>query len=153
MTRNYFHDNGGTGGLVSFDGAEPGTIVANNVFVCTCEYPWSVAAYGSRDWVVRHNTFVNGGSLRFQTGNEGSIATGNVVRDNLWVGGGEISTTTDGYGTNDHNLNSGRAGTGNLTGTPVFIGGRNPITYAGFRLAAGSPGKHAASDGKDIGIR
>ena len=56
------------------------------------------------------------------------------------------------YGTNDHNLNAGVSGTGNITGTPNFLGGSNPTTYAGFRLSSGSPGRGAASDGTDMGV-
>jgi hypothetical protein len=41
----------------------------------------------------------------------------------------------------------------NLAGTPRFIGGAIPTSYDGFRLAPGSPGKNAASDGRDVGIR
>ena len=44
-------------------------------------------------------------------------------------------------------------GVGDFIGVPVYVGGATPATYADFRLAAGSPGKGAASDGLDIGIR
>jgi len=36
-------------------------------------------------------------------------------------------------------------------GNPLYGGGANPATIAGFALAAGSPGKNAGSDGKDMG--
>jgi len=35
--------------------------------------------------------------------------------------------------------------------SPVYTGGYSPSTISGFALASGSPGKNAASDGKDIG--
>jgi hypothetical protein len=38
-----------------------------------------------------------------------------------------------------------------VTGAPIFVGGASPTTLAGFALAANSPGKNAASDGKDMG--
>ena len=38
----------------------------------------------------------------------------------------------------------------NFNGTPTYIGGADPITYAGYALAAGSQGKGAASDGVDV---
>ena len=38
-------------------------------------------------------------------------------------------------------------------GIPQFVGGSSPNTYAGYALAAGSPGKGKASDGGDVGAR
>jgi hypothetical protein len=54
----------------------------------------------------------------------------------------------------DHNLVTDGGGTGahDLTGTPGFAGGATPTTWAGFRLAPGSAGTLAASDGTDMGI-
>ena len=52
-------------------------------------------------------------------------------------------------GPGDHNLGPGLKGAGDLGGTPVYTGASS---YAGYRLASGSPGKGAASDGTDIGI-
>ena len=37
--------------------------------------------------------------------------------------------------------------------TPAFVGGGNPRTYAGYELAAGSPGTGRATDGGDVGAR
>jgi hypothetical protein len=149
---NYFHDNGdGTGGLESFDGDDYGT-VTNNVFVCTCIYPYSVAASGGDNWVVKHNTFAGGGYVSFANANDGETASGNLVRDNVFTSGGGISARGSTWGTNDHNLNAGVPGPGNLKGTPVFVGGKKPKSYQGYRLARGSPGKGAASDGGDLGI-
>jgi hypothetical protein len=151
VTGNWFHDNGnGTGGLASFAGDSPAT-VTNNVFVCTCIYPHSVGAWGARGWLVAHNTFI-GGVLRFQRTDDGKVPSGNEVRDNVWLGGG-ISTDTPDWGTDDHNLNAGIRGDGNLRGRPRFVGGPDPKTYAGYRLAPGSPGAGRASDGSDMGIR
>lgn len=45
------------------------------------------------------------------------------------------------------------AGGQNFAGIPRFVGGAHPTTYAGFRLAPGSPGRGRASDGRDVGIR
>jgi hypothetical protein len=44
-------------------------------------------------------------------------------------------------------------GPGDRRGSPVYVGGPAPTTYNGFKLAAGSPGRLAASDGRDIGVR
>jgi hypothetical protein len=151
VTGNYFHNNGdGTGGLASFAGDSPAT-VTDNVFVCSCIYPLSIGAYGAHNWLVSHNTFI-GGTVRFQNTDSGMPPNSNIVRNNVWVGG-DLSASTSSWGKNDHNLNPGQPGTGNLTGRPIFVGGKKPKSYAGFRLAPGSPGKGAASDGTDMGIR
>ena len=62
---NYFHDNGSSaGGLNMGDGSN--TTVENNVWVCTCIYPWSIQATHTQNSIFRHNTFAGGGGLHFQ---------------------------------------------------------------------------------------
>jgi chitodextrinase len=151
ITGNYFHDNGnGSGGIMMGWDSDFST-VSNNVFVCSCVYPWSIHAGSTHNSVFRHNTFAGGGRVRFEVVN-GASPSGDLVRDNVFTSGGGISTDGSNYGSNDHNLNAGVSGTGNITGTPIFVGGSNPTTYAGYRLTSGSPGKGAASDGTDMGI-
>ena len=79
----------------------------------------------------------------------------NLIRDNVFTDPDNGITDSSGanWGTQDHNLNSGLSGSGNITGTPVWAGGSSPTSYGGYHLAPGSPGKSAASDGTDIGIR
>ena len=151
VTGNYFHDNGdGSGGIMS-GGGDDYVTVANNVFVCSCIYPLSISTAGADDWTIQHNTFI-AGSMRFET-YDGDTPSGNIVRDNVFAAGGGIDSGVRTYGVGDHNLNSGDPGVGNVKGSPVFVGGKKPTSYAGFRLAADSPGKRAASDGGDMGIR
>jgi Right handed beta helix region len=146
---NYFHDNGtSAGGLNMGDGDN--TTVEDNVWVCTCIYPWSIQAYATHDSIFRHNTFAGGGGLHFQY--QSGYPANNIVRDNVFTDPGNGITDSSGanWGTHDHNLNSGLSGTGEITGTPSFVLGGG---YNGYHLAAGSPGKSAASDGTDMGIR
>jgi hypothetical protein len=151
ITGNYFHDNGdGSGGIMS-GGGDDYVRVSNNVFVCTCVYPLSISTAGADDWTIDHNTFI-AGSIRFET-YDGDAPIGDIVRNNVFAAGGGIAAEGNSYGVEDHNLNSGDPGVGNVKGSPVFVGGKKPTTYAGFRLAPGSPGKRAASDGGDMGIR
>jgi hypothetical protein len=151
ITGNYFHDNGdGSGGTMMGWGADS-TTVSNNVYVCTCLYPWSIHAGETHNSIFRHNTFAGGGAVRFDVVN-GVAPANDLVRDNVFAGGGGITTDGSNYGTNDHNLNAGLSGTGDVNGTPSFVGGSKPTTYAGYRLSSGSPGKGAASDGTDMGI-
>ena len=150
---NYFHDNGDSAGGLS----EPigdHDLIEDNVWVCTCLYPWSIQAGASEGSTYIHNTFAGGGGLHFYAVN-GGIASGNLIRDNVFTNPGNGITwdrSSSAWGTNDHNLNAGVPGPGNLKGGPVFVGGKKPKSYRGYRLARGSRGKGAASDGGDLGI-
>jgi hypothetical protein len=144
ITGNYFHDNSTTVG--SFDGDDNST-VSNNVFVYT-GYPYSVAAWGGDNWTVTHNTFAGGGELSFRNANSGETPSGNTARDNVWTNGGGIGGS--GY-TSTYNLNCGCSGTGNVTATAVIVSSPSSGYYH-YQLASTSPGYHAASDGKSMGI-
>ncbi len=41
----------------------------------------------------------------------------------------------------------------NIAGTPTYVGGSNPTTWAGFELTSGSTGHDGGSDGLDVGVR
>jgi hypothetical protein len=154
---NYFHDNGDSAGGLSMpaDGGDS-VYVADNVWVCTCIYPWSIQAAGTHNGTFVHNTFAGGGGIHFYT-EQGAVAAGNVVRDNVFTNPSNgitwDSASAGKWGTQDHNLDSGMSGIGDITGTAVWTGGSHPTSYAGYHLAPGSPGKSAASDGADMGIR
>ena len=156
LVGNYFHDNGDSaGGLSMPANASDYTYVANNVWVCTCIYPWSIQAAATHNSTFVHNTFAGGGGIHFYT-EQGFVAAGNLVRDNVFTDAKNGITwdgRSGGWGTNDHNLNAGVSGPGNVKGAPVFVGGKKPKSYQGYRLARGSRGKGAASDGSDLGIR
>jgi len=149
---NYFHDNGSSaGGLAMGDGDY--TTAEDNVWVCSCVYPWSIQAFATQGSIFRHNTFAGGGGIHFQY--QSGYPANNIIRDNVFTDPSNGITDSSGanWGTQDHNLNSGLSGSGNITGLPVWTGGASPTSYAGYHLAAGSPGKGAASDGLDMGIR
>jgi len=148
---NYFHDNGSSaGGLAMGDG--PNADVEDNVFVCTCVYPWSIQAFATNGSTFRHNTFAGGGGLHFQSQN--GLASGNRIYDNVFTDAGNAISDSSGanWGTEDHNLNSGMNGVGDLSGTPLFVSS-STSSYSNWYLLPGSPGKGAASDGLDMGIR
>jgi hypothetical protein len=105
-----------------------------------------------------HNTVRRGtcGSFSIPCG---SIDSGNKVGDNassnvriannVYYGADQVDANI----VSDHNLiGTAETGTGNVVGTPSFVGGTNPITRAGACLTAGSPGENIASDGLDAGI-
>ena len=152
---NYFHDNGDSAGGLSivYDGTYD-SVIEDNVWVCTCIYPWSIQAGMLQNTIVRHNTFAGGGGIHFQHDGTAPFAHGNHIYDNVFTDPTNAITDSSGadWGTEDHNLNSGLAGIGDITGTPVWTGGSKPTSYGGYHLAPASPGKSAASDGTDIGI-
>jgi hypothetical protein len=153
ITGNWFHDNGdGSGGIMANAGGDHETIV-RNVFVAD-EYPYVLQVGSHRDGLIAHNTFV-GGSIEVAGHGSGQPASvGQVVRDNIFTGD---LRALDAGNTADYNLcrvtgESDCKGAHDVRGAPVFVGGASPTTYDGYRLAVGSPGKGAASDGTDIGI-
>jgi hypothetical protein len=97
--------------------------------------------------VIQHNTIEAG------TGEAGPIGqilvghkcaeqtgTGAIIRDNVVASIDQGAACTSPF-TADHNINSA-----------TYVGGASPNSFAGFALAAGSPGIGAASDGTNIGI-
>jgi cysteine-rich repeat protein len=67
--------------------------------------------------------------------------TGEAVREYSDYNTYTLSQWRSHYGQDDHSV----------SGNPIFIGGSNPSRVSGFALAPNSPGKNAASDGKDMG--
>jgi hypothetical protein len=146
---NYFHDNGdGSGGILS--DLEPGLVVKNNVFKGSAWY--TVLVKGAQNNTYTHNVFVL--YIDWQKSNEGTCGFGNVVRNNVFLSSTGIAfddCPASGY-TADHNL-------GNPTctyacdtkGPPVFVSSPSSGYYH-YVLASTSPGYHAASDGKSMGI-
>jgi hypothetical protein len=150
---NYFHHNGdGSGGIMAPDGGDHERIT-NNVFVAD-EYPYVLQIGSHTGGLIAHNTFV-GGSIEIAGHKDGeSPSTGQMARDNIFTG--DLRTPDPGN-TEDYNLcrrgETNCKGAHDVKGSPVFVGGAFPTSRAGFKLAPGSPGRNAASDGSDIGIR
>jgi hypothetical protein len=112
---------------------------------------------GSR---IVHNTFYDSGrrDCDYNTrcgimsfGHKGGdpAPSGTVVRDNIVAELSQFSSSQS----QSHNLftSDSRRGSGNVFGRPAYVGGARPRTKAGYRLAPGSVGKGAASDGTDMG--
>ena len=149
VTGNYFHDNGsGTGGIAGFAaGDTPQITVTNNVFGGTVYSGQNAWLSGDGD-VVTHNAFVDTGGgggtgdLRIYNAGATSTVTNNMFAVNNWV-------LDSGCCTVSYDVNG--TGTGNVTGTPVYVS--SPASgYYHYQLAPNSPGYHAASDGKSMGI-
>lgn len=144
-------------GIVAYDGIDHATIEDNVVDLVNGR--WGIELSSDNGSVVRHNT------LRYATTCE-YAACGHIMLDHKSADpAGQGTIIVDNIATSI-SLNNGSTaaqisgnmlreayGTGNAIGTPVFVGGAAPTTFPGFKLAAGSPGKAAASDGLDVGIR
>ncbi len=150
ITGNYFHDN--STGIMAGDGTDRLT-VTNNVFVTDGEYPDQIVIGGGSSDVIRHNTFANGARVRLGKVNV-SDSVAETVTDNVITGGIQLTEGQSASGfTLDYNLNPQDAvGDHDVQAAPVFAGGSAPSSFADYGLAAGSPGKDAASDGADMGI-
>jgi chitodextrinase len=153
VTGNWFHNN--STGCMCWDGGDNNTFT-NNVFE-SIGY-WSIVSgdfsgSGENGWLIAHNVF--GDDVTMDNGHSAPNGTGNVLRDNVWTPGNSV--TDDGSGVSyDHNLNCVRngvkcPGTGNISGTQVFVASPSSGYYH-YELAPSSPGYHAASDGKSMGI-
>jgi hypothetical protein len=154
LVANFIH-GGCEQGIGAFDGTSANTITDNVVAGCTAH---SMVLGGDKNngSMVEHNTIVGSSTATLDcTSKAGEGPSTTSLIDNYATGGEELANDNGPCKptTNTHNMSpSGATGT-NLNGTPKFIGGTNPTTYAGYQLAPGSPGKNAADDGTDIGAR
>lgn len=150
ILRNYIHDGGtDSDGIVQFDGGGHNDIEDN---VIAREQLFGMDLGNDTGSKVIHNTIVvsNGRTgldmtSKQKPGSQGAVLKDNVTPSIALVGGSCNCTAVPSVYSN----NMGPQ----ISGSPVFVGGTSPTTYAGFALAAGSPGKGKASDGLDVGIR
>jgi hypothetical protein len=148
---NYFANNSAS--LGAYDGGDT-EVITNNIFENSSASGPYVQLLANANDVVTHNTFVvtTGGSLTLLIDNKSgfAISTNHLVRDNAFRGANILAACPT--CTITHNMfSSGGLGTDNITGSPTFLGGTNPVTVAGFQFAPGSVGKGAGTDGQDMG--
>jgi len=134
--------------LSSYDGGTNGALLEDNVVDTT--RPGGIELYADQGSIVRHNTVrwypstvcafnAQCGYIEVTRKSADPASVNTQVYDNVARVSVSMGSTV---ARNDHNV-SGESVT--------FVGPLN--TYAGFRLAAGSAGKGAASDGLDVGVR
>jgi Bacterial Ig domain/Right handed beta helix region len=153
ITGNWLHGN--ETGIMAPDGSDHETIT-NNV-ISTTSYPWGVVLGAANGTTVTHNTLPGGsggGTIEVDKSNGGASSSGVIVTDNVAAAVTNASGGSAlGVSVQDYNLiPGGGSGAHSLKAKPVFSAGAGPTSFAGYLLAAGSPGVKAASDGKDIGI-
>lgn len=147
IRRNFFHDNAVAGNIGGWDGNDH-NVIEDNVFVGGPNTGEAIAQLSDNGSVIQHNTLVQGqcaynwhcGIINIDHKDTDPASMGTIVRDNITS---EIRDRDAVY-THDHNLMTDSA-------APVYAG--PTTTYDGYRLAAGSPGVGAASDGSNAGIR
>jgi hypothetical protein len=152
---NYIHRS--SSGIVAYDGIE-GALIEDNVIDLPGR-PWGIELYSDAGSTVRHNTLKPGacqwnlpcGIIELNRKPEDPAGHGTIVTDNV---ASDISTQNGSTAaTRHHNLLASGAFDGDISGSPQFAKTGDPTRYAGFRLGHASPGRNAASDGSDVGIR
>lgn len=148
ITGNYFHND--TTGIVSYD-YDTNATITNNVLV-GISGAIGLAGFDSTS-IAEHNTVING-DISCDVTHESNVCRA-TIRNNITRS--VVLTSSGGTGSpsvNDYNMctGGGCAGSHSLSGTPTFVGGSSPSSYAGYALTSTSLGHQAASDGKDMGI-
>lgn len=151
---NYIYNS--ADGIVAYDGVEQAVIERNVVHLVSGRY--GIELYADSGSTIRHNTLIYGtgcayvacGQIILDRKSGAPAGSGTIIEDNIATA---ISMNNgSSAAVNRYNmLRSGASGT-NFVGVPQYAGGANPTNYAGFMLSSGSPGKGAASDGRDVGI-
>jgi hypothetical protein len=153
---NWLHQTrpGSTQMVTAFNGLDHAVIEGNVIdFRVSGTRPWGIELQQDNGSIVRHNTLLYGscdfnlpcGLIAIRAQSSGTTVVDNVASRIDLLDGSTLAAR-------HHNLLRQSAGSGDMLGTPVFAGGVNPATYELYRLGAGSPGKGAASDGRDVGI-
>jgi large repetitive protein len=168
FTGNLCYDNYGC--AMAFDGTANNTITDN---VCFDEETACISLYSDTGSIVDHNVTEGGGadpgacntmhdtsapiqsctssSLLINSHKTGDrVTTGETYTNNISPGAPNVESGS--LATNKNNMWSG-ASSPNINGTPTFVGGTSPTTWAAFALSATSAGHAAGSDGQDVGIR
>jgi hypothetical protein len=144
--------SGNSTGIMAPDGSDH-ELITNNV-IQTTGYPWALVMGGAQGNVISHNTLPGPqGTIEVDRANGGDPSAGVVVRDNVMQG---VINARGGPATGvlqDYNLvASGHREGHDIAGRPRFAGGARPRSYAGYALAATSPGHGRASDSGSVGI-
>jgi hypothetical protein len=145
-----------TQGITSYDGGTEGVIIEDNVIDISRKF--GIEFYADKNSVIRHNTVLYrsrgcaGGECGYIDINRKSrnpAGVGTQIQDNIAI----VTFGNGSTGTSTNNMFHKGATRSNFSGKPVYVGGEQPTSYAGFKLAPGSPGKGMASDGTDVGAR
>ncbi|MDX6720094.1 MAG: hypothetical protein QOJ63_2348 [Solirubrobacteraceae bacterium] len=156
---NWFHDV--SVGVMCADGCDHEQIT-DNVFAVDGS-PYAMTLLSDDGSTINHNTFSGHGRCDYDAacgvlylGNKSSDppSRGTIVKDNVLTKICVCDGSAGGLAEEDYNLmREGGRGAHDLRGSPAYVGGTSPSSYAAFALAGGSRGKGDASDGLDRGAR
>ncbi|MGZ6456144.1 MAG: hypothetical protein ACXWRP_12335 [Bdellovibrio sp.] len=143
---NYFI-NGGSYILNFSETVEQNTnsIIMDNVFVVGDYYP--AVQNAANNLVFKHNTMIGVGvSIN-------SNSVGATAQNNLFTEGATMNLLCSGctISNNMFDQSDSVVGVNNIVGTPTFVGGASPTTWAGYMLMSNSLGYKAATDGLNMG--
>jgi hypothetical protein len=147
---NYFHDNGsGSGGPQPNNPGDNNWTIENNVILLGVATT-SVTCGSCQGMTFQHNV-ISDGTIIIETHSGSAITPSATLTNNVSVGSNSVSWDTTGALTHTYNLNTDKGGTHEISGTPVFVS--SPASgYYHYELDSSSPGYHAGSDGKSMGI-
>jgi parallel beta helix pectate lyase-like protein len=151
---NFVH-GGCEQGITAFDGTSGNTVEDNVIVGCTAH---SLVMSGDKNpgSLVDHNTVIGTATAVINCSSKtGEGPSTTMITNNIASGGLELNDRSGPCqpAQNTNNLLGSGGHSPNFSGTPTFVGGANPTTYAGYQLAPGSRGKGAATDGLDVGAR
>lgn len=154
---NYFVNNSVHVG--NYDGGSPNMTISDNVFD-RGPSGQHLQIGGVKGMLMEHNTF-RGVVLGIGTKSANSQHSGWVVQNNVFEGA-SFSASGDQPGCGSdcvmrYNLKSNGGstnptGTNSLVGSATYSGTGSLSNWSGWKLAAGSLGKNAGNDGKDMGV-
>jgi hypothetical protein len=138
-----------------FDDGTSNYLIEDNVCGPSLDSSYWMQFGGAATITLNHNTVVSTANAQYGNDHNGNPSSNVTFTNNIFysVPTQNSGQPVSGTFTSDYNLcTSGCAGTHSVTGTPHFVGGTSPTTYAGFALTSSSLGVNAGSDGNSIGI-
>jgi hypothetical protein len=149
---NYFHNNSLCFGL--YDGSS-GMIIRNNVCSTASDSGYWMQFGGALNITFSHNTVISAAGAQYGNDHEGDPSSNVTFINNIFPSqpSQNVGEPISGTLTSNYNLCvSACTGANSITGSPTFVGGATPATYAGYTLTAESSGYRDGSDGRDIGV-
>jgi hypothetical protein len=151
---NYFHDFDVA--IMAPDNGDHEQITDNAFIADRGGYPQPIQLGSHVGTLFAHNVATNM-EVHIDAKDENPPSRDDVARDNVMVNSEFVAPDEACVNcTVEYNLftkSADASGSHTVIGTPVFAGGDNPTTWAGWALAPASAGIAAASDGADLGLR
>jgi hypothetical protein len=155
IRNNYVHDVADA--IMAPDGADH-EVIEDNV-VSPGDNPIAIELGSDDGSIIRHNTLPDGacafdercGIVAIDSKPGNPRGAGTIIEDNILS---DVSIGQADVASQDYNLLAvgELIGPNDWRGTPTYVGGDAPTSYAGYALADGSLGKGWGAEGSDWGI-